>query len=104
MEAPNPSVPEIMPILVRLRFFRSSKIFSQAILSVCGVLKTNLRTGSTTSMAPASEMNGTFASSKTGIIAIVEPVVVPPTMAMTSSSSRRRVAKVRALLASPPSS
>ena len=35
---------------------------------------------------------------------LVVPVVVPPTIACTSSSSTRRVAKVRARLASPPSS
>ena len=34
----------------------------------------------------------------------VEPVVVPPTIATILSSSTRRVANVRALLASPPSS
>jgi len=55
-------------------------------------------------MAPASEMNGILASSNTGIIASVEPVVLPPTMATTLSSSTRRVAKVRALLGLPPSS
>src|ERR1700742_3541812 len=49
-------------------------------------------------------MNGTLASSNTGIIAIVVPVVHPPTIADTLSSSTRRVANVRALLASPPSS
>ena len=61
-------------------------------------------TGSTISMPPASEIKGTCASSNTGIIAMVVPVVVPPTMATTLSSSMSRVAKVRALLASPPSS
>ncbi|CFW42493.1 Uncharacterised protein [Bordetella pertussis] len=56
------------------------------------------------SMAPASEMNGTLASSATDRMDIEVPVVVPPMMACTSSSSTSRVAKVRALLASPPSS
>ena len=91
-------------MVVRLRALRSPKIFSQAILSVCGVLNTHLRTGSTIWMAPASEMNGICASSNTGIIASVDPVVVPPTMATTLSSSTRRVAKVRAALASAASS
>ena len=104
IDLPKPSVPEIRPTLVKPRALMSAKIFSHAMRSVCGVLKTYSRTGSMISTAPASEMNGTAASSNTGIIAIVVPVVVPPTMATTSSSSIRRVAKVRALLASPPSS
>jgi hypothetical protein len=82
----------------------SSKIFSHAILSVCGVLKVKGLTGSTISMPPARLMNGICASSKTGIAAIVVAVVVPPTTATTLSLSTSRVAKVRALLASPPSS
>ena len=44
---------------------------------MCGVLNTHLRTGSTIWTAPASEMNGICASSNSGIIAIVAPVVEP---------------------------
>ena len=104
IEAPKPSVPEIMPILVMPCAFMSSKIFWQAMRSVCGVLNTHSLTGSMISMAPASEMNGISASSTTGMIDMVVPVVVPPMIATTSSSSTRRVAKVRALFGSPPSS
>ena len=71
IDLPNASVPEISAILVSLRFFRSSKIFSQAILSVCGVLNTHFFTGSTIGMPPASEMKGICASSNSGIIAMV---------------------------------
>ena len=95
---------EIMPMRDRPRARRSAKIFSQAIRSVCGVLKVKGCGGSMISMPPASEMKGSWASSNTGRIAMVVPVVVPPTMATTRSSSTSRVAKVRALLASPPSS
>ena len=72
--------------------------------SVCGVLNTHFLVGSTMPTAPANEMNGISASSNTGIIAMVVPDVVPPSTATTLSSSTRRVAKVRALSASPPSS
>ena len=104
IDLPKASVPEISAIVVKLRALRSPKIFSHAILSVCGVLKVHLRTGSTIWMAPASEINGILASSNTGIMASVAPVVLPPTMATILSSSTRRVAKVRALSALPPSS
>ena len=104
IDAPKPSVPEIMPILVMPCACMSVKIFSQAIRSVCGVLKTYSRTGSMIEIAPASEMKGMPSSSATDRIDMVVPVVDPPMIATTSSSSTRRVAKVRALLGSPPSS
>ena len=72
--------------------------------SVCGVLKTNFFTGSTTTTAPASEMKGTPAFSTKGTIDMVEPVVVPPTNTSTLSLSIKRLAKPLALLASLPSS
>ena len=104
MDLPKPPVPEIRPILLMPRAFMSSKIFSQAMRSVCGVLKTKSLTGSMITTAPPREIKGISASSKSGTMAMVAPVVEPPTMATTSSSSIRRVAKVRAFLASPPSS
>ncbi len=82
----------------------SAKIFSQAMRSVAGVLNTHFLTGSTITTAPASEMKGTSACSISGITAIVSPVVEPPTMASTLSSSIRRLTKVRALSALPPES
>src|SRR6478735_9551655 len=88
MDLPNASVPEISATVVRLRCFRSAKILSHAILSVCGVLNTHLRTGSMIWMAPASEINGICASSNRGIMASVAPVVVPPIMATTLSSDQ----------------
>jgi hypothetical protein len=104
MDWPKPSVPLISPTRDRPRARMSAKIFSQAILSVCGVLKVKGATGSMISIPPARLMKGMRASSKTGRIAMVVPVVVPPTIATTRSSSTRRVAKVRARFASPPSS
>jgi hypothetical protein len=82
----------------------SSKTFSAAMRSVCGVLKIHFFTGSTTTTAPASEMKGIPAFSTSGTIDMVAPVVVPPTMMSTLSSSIRRLAKPLALLASLPSS
>ena len=91
-------------MVVIWRFCMSSKIFWQAMRSVCGVLKVKGFTGSMMSMAPASEMKGISLSSATDRIDMEVPVVDPPMIATTSSSSIRRVAKVRALLGSPPSS
>ncbi len=101
---PKPEVSESSATLLMPRFFMSSKTFSAAMRSVCGVLKTNFLTGSTMTTAPASETNGMPAFSTSGTIDIVEPVVVPPTMMSTLSSSIRRLAKPLALLASLPSS
>ncbi len=58
IDLPNASAPEIIAILVRLRFFMSSKIFSQAIRSVCGVLKFHFFTGDTACTAPAKLISG----------------------------------------------
>ena len=85
-------------------FFMSSKTFSAAMRSVCGVLNIHFLTGSVTTTAPAREIIGTPALSTSGAIAMVEPVVVPPTIRSTLSSSIRRLPKLLALLASPPSS
>ena len=82
----------------------STKIFSQAMRSVCGVLKTHFLTGSTITTAPASEMKGMPACSTSGTTAIVVPVVEPPTITSTLSCSSSRLAKVRAFSASPASS
>ena len=57
----KPPAPEISATLDSLRVCRSTKIFSQAMRSVCGVLNTHFLTGSTITTAPASEMNGTCA-------------------------------------------
>ena len=69
--------------------------------SECGILNTHFLTGSTITLAPASEMNGIWASSTSGTTAMVSPVVLPPTMMSTLSSSIRRRANVAACLASP---
>ncbi len=100
----KPPLPEISAALVTPRAFMSTKILSQAMRSVCGVLKTHFFTGSTITTAPASEMNGTPACSTSGTAAIVSPVVEPPTMTSTLSCSISRLAKVRAFSASPASS
>ena len=100
----KPPLPEISAARETLRVCMSTKIFSQAMRSVCGVLNTHFLTGSTITTAPASEMNGTPACSASGTAAMVAPVVEPPTMMSTLSCSIRRLAKVRAFSASPPSS
>ena len=104
IDLPNASVPEISATFVRLRFFRSSKIFSHAIRSVCGVLKFHFLTGCTACTAPAKLISGTCASSASGMIAIVVAVVEPASSASTLSCSIARVPKVRAWFGSPPSS
>ena len=96
IDFPNASAPEIIAILVRLRFFMSSKIFSQAMRSVCGVLKFHFLTGDTACTAPAKLISGMPASSASGMIAMVLAVVEPASSASTLSCSIRRVAKVRA--------
>ena len=101
---PKPLVSENSATLVMPRFFMSSNTFSAAMRSVWGVLKTHFLTGSMITTAPAREMKGTPARSTSGTVDIVEPVVVPPTMRSTLSSSIRRLAKPLALLASLPSS
>ncbi len=58
IERSKPPAPEISASFESLRAFRSAKIFSQAIRSVCGVLKTHFLTGSTITTAPASETKG----------------------------------------------
>ncbi len=100
----KPPLPEISATLAILRDCRSTKIFSQAMRSVCGVLKTHFFAGSTMPTAPASETKGTPACSTIGTTAIVVPVVLPPTMRSTLSCSSSRLAKVRAFSASPASS
>ncbi len=70
--------------------------------SVCGVLNTQLCTGSTITEAPASEMNGSPVSSTSLTTAIVSPVVVPPISASTWSCSIRRLTTVTASLAFMP--
>ena len=87
----------------QLALLEVGEIFSQAILSVCGVLNTYFFTGSTIGMPPASEMKG-LCLLEDGDIDIEVPVVVPPITAATLSSSTKRVANVRAAWASPPSS
>ncbi len=82
----------------------STKIFSQAMRSVCGVLNTHFFTGSTITTAPASDTNGTPAASASGTAAMVSPVVEPPTMRSTLSCSIRRFTKPRAFSASPAES
>ena len=100
----KPPLPEISAALVVPRAFMSTKIFSHAMRSVCGVLNTHFFAGSTITTAPASDTNGTPALSASGTTAIVVPVVEPPTMASTLSCSSSRLAKVRAFSASPASS
>jgi hypothetical protein len=58
-------------------------------LSVCGVLNTNLRTGLDDLDAAGERDEGHLASSNTGTIAMVVPVVGPPTMRRPLSSSTR---------------
>jgi hypothetical protein len=82
----------------------STKIFSHAMRSVCGVLNTHFFTGSMITTAPASEMNGTPAASASGTAAMVSPVVEPPTSTSTLSCSIRRFTKPRAFSASPAES
>ena len=67
----------MIAILVVPRFFMSSKIFSQAMRSVCGVLKFHFFTGETACTAPAKLISGVCASSASGMIAIVLAVVEP---------------------------
>ena len=100
----KPPLPEISATFDSLRACRSMKIFSHAMRSVCGVLKTHFLTGSMITTAPASETNGVCAASTSGTTAIVVPVVEPPTITSTRSCSSKRLAKVRAFSASPPSS
>ncbi len=101
---PKASAPEMSATFVRLRFLRSSKIFSHAIRSVCGVLKFHFLTGNTACTAPAKLMSGIWFSSASPMSGIVVAVVEPARRASTLSSSMRRIAKVRAWLGSPPSS
>ncbi len=72
--------------------------------SVGATLNTHFLTGSMIGTPAAIEISGMPAFSTSGIMAMVEPVVVPPMIRSTLSDSIRRLAKLLALFASLPSS
>jgi len=79
---------------------RSSKIFPQDIGSVWGVLNTHFSHRHDDFRGTGERDEGNAGFIEIGTIARLVPVMEPPSIASTLSSSTRRVAKVRALLAS----
>ena len=98
---PKPVLSEREAMRVIFFSLRYSMIFSIAMRSVCGVLKTHFLTGSTMVTPAAQEINGTSTFSMYSITAIVVPVRLGPTMASTSLPSTRRLAAFNVSAGSP---